>query len=120
MNLRVLKITIPYLCNTINLMKVADWIVGIHFRREFNLDVYINIPVGLCVMGVSLSGNLRVRRFVRVFPKIIRVLNHLLYQGVRVRSFTYRTHRWVRNHVLLVQRLVARLPIVEETDFEEI
>ena len=30
--LRVLKITIPYLCDTQNLSAVANWILGLHFR----------------------------------------------------------------------------------------
>ena len=38
--LRVLKITIPYLCDTQNLSAVANWILGLHFRCRKNTGDY--------------------------------------------------------------------------------
>ena len=41
--LRVLKITIPYLCDTQNLSAVANWILGLHFRCRKKIQVIIDI-----------------------------------------------------------------------------
>ena len=117
--LRVLRVTIPFLCKTINLLKVAKWIVGIHSHLKKSLNVVIHIPVGLCVMIVRPSGDFRLGRSEGVHPDVIRVLIFLLNQGVHVKSLTYFRHRWVLNHALSVQRKAADLPIVEETDFVE-
>ena len=117
--LQVLRVTIPYVSKTSNLIKVAKWILELHFRRKRNLHVSIHIPVGVCVKTVSPSGELSLGRFERVHPRVINVLNALLYSGVRVESLTYIRHRWVRHQDLLDQRKVAREPFVRETDFVE-
>ena len=109
--LQVLRITIPYISKTSNLMKVADWILEVHFRRLRILHVFIHIPVCVC--------ELRLFRFEHVHPIVIRVLNTLLYNGVRVESLTYIRHRWFRHQDLLDQRKAAREAYVRETDFVE-
>jgi len=118
--LEVLRVTIPYISKTSNLMKVAKWILDVHFRRKRTLHVSIHIPVGVCVETVSPSGKLSLGRFSRVHPRVIRVLNVLLYSGVRVKSLTYIRHRWVRHQDLLDQRKAACEVYVKVTDFVEI
>ena len=118
--LQVLRITIPYLSKTSsNLIKVADWILEVHFRRLRILHVFIHIPVCVCEETVGPSSELSLFRFEHVHPMVIRVLNTLLYNGVRVESLTYIRHRWFRHQDLLDQRKAAREPLVRETDFVE-
>ena len=117
--LEVLRVTIPYVSKTSNLIKVAKWILEVHFRRKRTLHVSIHIPVGVCVKTVSPSGELSLGRFERVHPRVINVLNALLYSGVRVESLTYIRHRWVRHQDLLDQRKAACEVYVEVTDFVE-
>ena len=120
--LEVLKVTIPYLSKTSNLMKVVKWILDVHFHQKRTLHVSIHISVGVC--GVceekfSPGDELSLCGFERVHPRVIRVLNALLYSGVRVESLTYNRHRWVRHQDLLDQRKAACEVYVEVTDFVE-
>jgi len=71
-------------------------------------------------MTVAPSGDHRLDQHERVHPQVISVLNNLLYEGVRVKSLTYSMLRWVRNRDHFLRRKAAGLPIVEETDFDEI
>ena len=118
--LQVLRITIPCLCYPVHLQKISDWIVNIHSRSEAKIDVSIDIPFGLCVISVNPNGGHEMGRFRHVLPYFIRVLNNLLYKGVRLKSFTYIRYRWIRNHSLLLQRARANVPLLQENDLQEV
>ena len=118
--LQVLRITIPCLCYPVHLQKISDWIVNIQSRSEAKIDVSIDIPFGLCVISVNPNGGHKMGRFRHVLPYFIRVLNNLLYKGVRLKSFTYIRYRWIRKHSLLMQRARANLPLFQENDLQEI
>ena len=118
-DLQVLRVTIPYLSKSSNLMKVAEWILEGYFYCRRILHVSLHLPVGVCEETVRPSGELSLCRFEHVHPRVIIVLIILLKNRIGVQSLTYIRYRWVRHQNLLDQRKAAREAYVRVTDFVE-